>query len=48
MRTDSFNSPEQVRAFLTKELNTAKEHINKPVKEAFNNYVNRILSQFIA
>jgi hypothetical protein len=48
MRTDSFHSPKQVRAFLTKELNAAKEHINKPVKEAFNNYVNRILSEFIA
>jgi hypothetical protein len=48
MRTDNFNSPEQVRAFLTKELNTAKDHINKPVKESFTDYVNRILSEFIA
>jgi len=47
MRADNFNSPEQVRAFLTKELNTAKEHINKPVKEAFNDYVNNVL-QYLA
>jgi hypothetical protein len=48
MRTDSFKSPEQIKTFLTKELNAAKEHGNNPVKESFNGYVNRILSEFIA
>ena len=48
MRTDSFHSPEQVKTFLTKELNAAKEQIDGPVKESFNDYVNRILSEFIA
>jgi hypothetical protein len=43
MRTDSFNSPEQVKIFLTKELNAAKEQIDGTVKESFNEYVNRVL-----
>ena len=48
MRTDSFNSPEQVKSFLTKELNAAKEQIDGPVRESYNNYVERILSEFSA
>jgi hypothetical protein len=43
MRTDSFNSPEQVKTFLTKELHKAKEQIDKPVQESFNDYVNIVL-----
>jgi len=44
MRTDSFNSPEQVREFLTKELNAAREQINDPIKEsAFDSLVNSLL-----
>ena len=46
MRTDSFHSPEEVRAFLTKKLLAAKEQINSPVKESFSEYVNRILSKY--
>jgi len=48
MRTDSFHSPEQVKSYLTKELNKAKEQIDGPVHESFNDYVERILSTFIA
>ena len=48
MRTDSFNSPEQVKSFLTKELNAAKEQIDGPVKESFDNCVEQILSTFNA
>jgi len=46
MRTDSFNSPEEVRDYLTKELTKAKEQINSPVKESFSDYVNKILSKY--
>ena len=44
MRTDSFHSPEQAKVFLTKELDAAKEQINREsVKESFNNFVIRLL-----
>ena len=36
MRTDSFHSPGEVKAFLTKELNKAKK---STVKESFNEYI---------
>jgi len=47
MRTDSFHSPEQVKTFLTKELSAAREQIDGPVQESFNEYVERILSNLI-
>jgi 5'(3')-deoxyribonucleotidase len=48
MRTDSFNTPEQIKTFLTKELNAAKEQIDGPIKESFDSYVELLLSTFIA
>ena len=46
MRTDSFTSQEAVKSFLTKEFLKAKNVVDGPVKESFNNYVNKILSKF--
>lgn len=47
MRTDGFNSVEQVKTFLTKELNAAKERIDGTIKEsAFDSLVNSILLSF--
>lgn len=43
MRTDSFNSANQVKEFLTKELKAAKDQIDGHIKESFNDFVNRIL-----
>jgi hypothetical protein len=44
MRTDGFSSPEQVRDFLAKELNAAREKIDVPIKEsAFDSLVNSLL-----
>jgi len=50
MRTDAFNSSDQVKTFLTKELNAAKEQIdgNQKIAESFNEFVNRILSNLSA
>jgi len=49
MRTDSFNTVGQVVEFLTKELNAAREQIDgNQVKESFNDYVNRVLSNLSA
>ena len=45
MRTDNFQSTEQVRNFLTKELEAAKEQIDGgSMKESFNEFVNRIIN----
>jgi hypothetical protein len=50
MRTDKFHSVEDVRAFLTKELNKAKEEIQKPnepvVKESFDNLYEKFSLKF--
>jgi hypothetical protein len=43
MRTDNFNSPEEVRAYLTKELTKAKDQIDGTVKESFDILVERLL-----
>lgn len=47
MRTDSLNSPEEVRAFLTKKLNAAKEQIDgvqpEPKIPTFEQYVRKVL-----
>jgi len=49
MRTDSFNSPEQVREYLTKELIAARDRVNGTIKEsAFNSLVNSLLHFYIA
>ena len=48
MRTDSFNSVEQVKSYITKELNKARKQLEGQIKESFNDYVERILSTFIA
>lgn len=42
MRTDNFHSPSEVKTFLTKEINKAKD---STVKESFNVFVERILSK---
>jgi hypothetical protein len=40
MRTDSFNSPGEIKTYLTKEFDKAR----KPaLKESFNEYINRVL-----
>ena len=45
MRADNFQSTEQVRNFLTKELEAAKEQIDGgSMKESFNEFVNRIIN----
>ena len=47
MRTDSFNSADQVKTFLTKELNAAREQIDGTVKEStFDSLVNSLLHSF--
>lgn len=46
MRTDSFHSPEQVKSFLEKELNAAKEQVNGSVQESFNTLVENILRSY--
>jgi hypothetical protein len=43
MRTDNFDSPEQVKAFLTKELNAARDQVNNLTRESFNEYTLRVL-----
>jgi len=49
MRTDTFNSPEQIETYLTNELNKAKEQIQRLVtKESFNITVDRLLSRYSA
>jgi len=45
MRTDNFNSAGQVKEFLTKELNAAKEQIDTIKKSTFDRYVNEIFSR---
>jgi hypothetical protein len=45
MRTDNFNSAEQVKEFLTKELNAAKEQIDTIKESTFDRYVNEIFSR---
>lgn len=48
MRTDSYNSPEQVKAFLTKELHKAKKQIDgtENMKESFNTLVENLLESY--
>jgi hypothetical protein len=48
MRTDSFNSVEQIKSYITKELDEARKQLKGQVKESFNGYVERILSTFNA
>jgi hypothetical protein len=48
MRTDGFNSVEQVKSYITKELDKARKQLEGQIKESFNDYVERILSTFIA
>ena len=50
MRTDNFNSPEEVKNFLTAELNIAREQVDvkQEVKESFNETVECILNIFLA
>lgn len=44
MRTDSFNSTEQVKNFLIKELNTVKEQIDGNIP-TFKQYTNKVFSR---
>lgn len=46
MRTDSLNSTSQVREFLTKELQAAKEQIDGK-QQTFEQYVNDVLSRLL-
>jgi hypothetical protein len=48
MRTDSFNSVEQVKSYITKELDKARKQIKEPVKESFDSIVDKLLSEFNA
>jgi len=48
MRTDGFNSVEQVKSYITKELDKARKQLEGQIKESFNDYVERILSEFNA
>jgi hypothetical protein len=43
MRTDNFSTANQVKEFLTKELESARDQIDGTVKESFNDFVNRVL-----
>jgi len=46
MRTDSFHSADQVKTFLTKELQAAKEQIDGK-QQTFEQYVNDVLSRLL-
>lgn len=48
MRTDSFNSVEQVKSYITKELDKARKQLDGQVKESFDSIVGRLLSEFNA
>jgi hypothetical protein len=48
MRTDSFNSAEQIKSYITKELDKARKQIKEPVKESFDSIVDKLLSEFNA
>jgi len=48
MRTDSFNSVEQVKSYITKELDKARKQLDVQVKESFDSIVGRLLSEFNA
>ena len=48
MRTDSFNSVEQVKSYITKELDKARKQLDGQVKESFDIIVGRLLSEFNA
>jgi hypothetical protein len=46
MRTDNFQTVDQIKEFLTKELNAAKDQIEGQVKESFNIQVENILKTY--
>lgn len=46
MRTDSFKSVNQIKTFLTKELDVAKNKIDGQVKESFSEFANKVLQSF--
>lgn len=48
MRTDSFQTVDQIKEFLTKELSAARDQIQGQVKESFNSIVSKLLSEFSA
>jgi hypothetical protein len=48
MRTDNFKSTEQVKSYITKELDKARKQLDGQVKESFDCTVGRLLSEFNA
>ena len=46
MRTDSFNNAEQIKSYITKELDKARKQIDGSIKESFNTLVENILRSY--